>query len=171
MSATPNADNDNTAMLSGNVDDNGNIEVGKNLILKINISDNDNYHNWQQGTLYKLGEMGMYKAEATVKITSIEGYEIKTSQAVFQSKQTIVKFTLNNISESYLDHVKITVGGTTSYIVYTIDKEFYVAMDGFENKTVKLEVEADHVSGYDYTYTKENVTFENGKFYTRTVNL
>lgn len=162
-----------------------NIEADNELTLKIEA--NSNYYTYQKGNLEDIAS-DFYKAEATVEIERITNAygdgsaEIKAKQtARFESKQAIVKFTLldkktSNSTPAGILSMDVVVTDDQSYHIVPSnhsgssqqDNEVYVAMDGFTNKKVTLTV---HANTGDYTYIKENATFENGKFYPVTVKM
>lgn len=176
-------DNGKWAKLEGYL--NG-YSISENDVITLKIEPNDYYN--QKGSLSEIAKE-KYKAEASIEVKSVvynasagEYSEIKTTgPAKFQSKQAIVKFTIEDKNSSnptpsgFLSMV-VTAGEQTytfaknniSWDEGQPDNVFYVAMDAIADKTVTVQVNAN--SG-NYTYTKEHVTFENGKYYPITVKM
>ena len=125
-----------------------------------------------------------------VKVTAVNGTNITTSDATFTSNQAIVRFTFldqnnqpleatnfaisakNNLgTEQVVTKEKITGESSLEHhdelhIRTSLTNVVYVAVQGFSAQEIKLQA----VSGQLYrTYTKSNVTFENGKYYDITV--
>ena len=147
-----------------------NGEIAENDILTLEFL--SEYYDQQEGTLEFIATHSDY-AKAEVRITSISGGSVKTTDAVFENQQAIVKFTLQDMSQNNLNAtlLEVTVDGTT----YTVDPAndattnvFYVAIPGFSNKAITLTAT---VGDDTYTKTFSDKTFNNGQYYTITVGL
>ena len=141
-------------------------EVGADLTLKYR---SDNYLT-QKGTLDYIAANCDY-ALATVRVETVTEKHITTTPALFETQQAIVKFTLQDADGNAVaaSQLLLNNGGTT----YTVNLDsasstVYVALPAFSNQTVTLSATAG-TSYYDLS--KADVTFENGKYYTRTVRL
>lgn len=131
-------------------------------------------YNLQNGTLTgneaSIDKVCDYaEAEVTAKVS---GTSVSSASAVFQSKQAIVKFTLkkaSNNTQLSTRRLNITVAGVTySIIPDASTSELYAALPCISNQTIRLSTNV-----YDefYTYSKSNVTFDNGMFYRINVKM
>lgn len=145
------------------------------------------YYTEQKGTLENISSNYDW-ATTTVEIEKVD---LKTKSIIphdltakFENLQAIVKFTLRwddgNGSLLSINPTALTVSYSESDIAtltsiptetYTTNGNgvLYVAIPGFESKTVTLT--ATTVGSDTYTYTKSGVTFENGKYYDITVKM
>lgn len=111
---------------------------------------------------------------ASATVASVEDGKITVADDVaFQNQQAIVKFTLKNKADGgALSVAKLVVKvGSTEYEVNPAAavSEIFVALPGFSDQTVILTVTTN--GNKTYSYFKPGVTFENGKYYTRSVKL
>ena len=175
-----------------------NLEVGKELRLVYNGSP-INYDN-QLGTLEYISN-NCDGAFATVTVNGISGNTISTTDAEFESLQAIVKFTLLDAANDQpinASQLKISVVIMTEYGAYNgiyvlkRPQESYKFSD--KSITINLASAASEIwaamscvtspsggqsditmiatVGSDtYLYTKSNVTFVDGKFYTINVKM
>lgn len=112
-------------------------------------------------------------AEATVTVESASDGNITTTEAHFVNKQAIVKFTLKDKDNggAALNATLLTVNdGTNTYTVTpaAATDVLFVAIPAISNKSVTLTAT---VGSKTYTYIKNNVTFENGKYYEVSVKM
>lgn len=156
----------------------GTIEAGDNLTLKFC---SPNYTS-QDGTLEYIAANCDY-AEAPITVSTISDGVIKTTgNAIFTNKQAIVKFTLKDKADgtTLLSPSDLTVNdGTndvailsipsTTYTTNESDGVLYVAIPGFNSKTVTLTANVDGDT-YKYT-TPSNVSFANSQYYSVTVKM
>lgn len=124
----------------------------------------------QNGTLESIAVNCDY-ALATVTVETVTGKQITTTPASFETQQAVVKFTLQDDGGNAFaaTQLLLNTGGTT----YTVNLDpasstVYVALPAFSNQTVILTATTG-TSHYDLS--KADVTFECGKFYTRTAKL
>lgn len=141
-------------------------KVGDVLTLKLR---SDSYLT-QKGTLDYIAANCDY-ALATATVETVSGKQITTTPASFVSQQAIVKLTIQDAGGNALavSQLLLNSGGRT----YTVTPDsasstVYVALPAFSNQTVILS--ATTGTSY-YDLSKADVTFENGKYYTRTVRL
>lgn len=140
--------------------------VGDALVLKYRT---DNYTT-QGGTLAYIASHCDH-AVASVIVETVVGMAVTTTDALFQPRQAIVKFSLQNASGLALGASQLLVNsGNSTYTVdlQTASSTVYVALPAFSNQTVTLSA-ATGTSYYDLS--KADVTFENGMFYTITAQL
>ena len=144
--------------------------------LRLRYLSND--YSSQTGTLDYIASHCDY-ATADVKMTAISGSEISTSAATFQNQQAIIKFTVKNYDGSPLTPSDFTVSDGTSTVTLTDipdvtyttngDGVLYVAFPATgSSATITLTATADSKV---YSYTKEDVTFGNGKYYDISVKM
>ncbi len=111
-------------------------------------------------------------ATANATIASVDEGKITVSDAVtFTNQQAIVKFTLKN-GEADLSATKLVVKvGAAEYEVNpaSATNEIYVALPGCSDAGLTLT--ATGSDSKTYSYYRAGVTFENGKYYTRTVKM
>lgn len=124
----------------------------------------------QNGTLDYIGS-NCDCALATVTVETVTGKQITTTPASFVTQQAVVKFILQDDGGNAFaaTQLLLNTGGTT----YTVNLDpasstVYVALPAFSNQTVILTATTG-TSHYDLS--KADVTFECGKFYTRTAKL
>lgn len=144
----------------------GTIEAGDELTLKFCSPD----YAMQDGTLAYIAANCDY-AEATVTVASVEGGRITASDAAFENKQAIVKFTLKNTSNHVISAsaLSVSVGGTIyAAVPASASSELFVALPGISGKAVTLSAK---VGSQWYNKTQSNVTFVNGQYYTVTAKL
>lgn len=144
----------------------GTIEAGDELKLKFCSPD----YAMQAGTLEYIAAHCDY-AEATVTVASVDGGEITASDAAFENKQAIVKFTLKNTRDRaiWASALSVSVGGTIyAAVPASATGELFVALPGISGQAVTLSAKVD---GLWYNKTQANVTFVNGQYYTVTAKL
>ena len=144
----------------------GTIEAGDVLTLKFCSPD----YSMQDGTLAYIAENCDY-AEATVTVASVDGGRITASDAAFENKQAIVKFTLMDAGSNVLNAsvLSVSVGGTIyAAVPASATNEFFVALPGISGQAVTLSAK---VGSQWYNKTQANVTFVNGQYYTVTAKL
>ena len=143
---------------------------GDVLTLKLN---SNNYSD-QRGTLAYIAENCDY-AVATLNVTGVDNGQILSSEggAEFESQQAIVKFSLKNDAGTAINPTSLTVqvGGTPVATVNQIDANsggvLFVAIPAISG-TIDL---AATVGSDTYKYSRENVTFTVGKYYSITVKM
>jgi hypothetical protein len=124
----------------------------------------------QNGTLESIAANCDY-ALATVTVETVTGTQITTTPASFETQQAVVKFTLQDDGENAVAVTQLLLNnGATTYTVNLApaSSTVYVALPAFSNQTVILTATTG-TSHYDLS--KADVTFECGKFYTRTAKL
>lgn len=155
----------------------GIIEPSDVLTLKF-LSPN---YTEQKGTIEYISANCDY-AEASVTVASVSSGNITpTTDAVFENKQAIVKFTLIDKAEgtTLLKPATLTINDGTSDIAtltdipastYTTngDGVLYVAIPGFADKTLTLTAT---IGTKTYSYEKEHATFMNGQYYAITMKM
>ena len=145
-------------------------EAGNVLTLKLN---SNNYSD-QRGTLAYIADNCDY-AVATLHVTGVDNGQILSSEggAEFESQQAIVKFSLKNDAGTAINPTSLTVqvGGTPVATVNQIDANsggvLFVAIPAISG-TIDL---AATVGSDTYKYSRENVTFTAGKYYSITVKM
>ena len=144
----------------------GTIEAGDELKLKFCSPD----YAMQAGTLEYIAANCDY-AEATVTVASVDGGRITASDAAFENKQAIVKFTLKNTRDRaiWASALSVSVGGTIyAAVPASTSSELFVALPGISGQAVTLSAKVDDQW---YNKTQANVTFVNGQYYTVTAKL
>lgn len=156
-------------------------------------------YNGQQGTLTDIAARYDY-ALSDVDVTSISDNTITTSNAVFTNQQAVVKFTLNTKESGSIASIGIVKrlsisaasgklvmartfdgAGVTSWkstygsLTVTLPdasatNEVYVALRNEQEGEDTYTLAAETTDGYIYTYTKDYITFANGKYYDVTLN-
>jgi len=124
----------------------------------------------QNGTLESIAANCDY-ALATVTVETVTGTQITTTPASFETQQAVVKFTLQDDGGNAVAVTQLLLNnGATTYTVNLApaSSTVYVALPAFSNQTVILTATTG-TSHYDLS--KADVTFECGKFYTRTAKL
>ena len=185
---TPNTTGSASTVLTGTITTTG-LSVNNQLTLSFPRT-TINYSG-QDGTLSSIASKYDY-AQANVTIKSINGNNITTSDANFENQQAIVKFTLmdkvkrtaitseyfyiydsENHLVSSISGVNISYGGCTVYKPDgNNDNVYYVALRGVTNSNLTFTSAMMNSQNYThYTYTKENITFEPGKYYEVTMYM
>lgn len=147
----------------------GDIAAGNTLVLSY-LGPN---YNAQDGTLNGIAN-GCDYAVSTVTVNSISGDVINTTTATFDLQQAVVKFTLKDADNAPLNASSLTIriNGQSDIVVTppSATNVLYVALAGVTNKNISMTAV---VNGKIYTYkrTASDVTFENKKYYTRTVKM
>lgn len=157
--------------LSGSIT--GSIAQSDNLTLKF-LSPN---YSSQNGTLAYIAANCDY-AEADVTVASISGGNIRIegASAEFVNKQSIVKFILKNSDGTATlgnpEYLQVSNNsGVDTVLLSNIPAATYstngagivfVAIPGFENKNVTVDA---YLNGSRYSFTKNNITFADGKYY------
>ena len=129
----------------------------------------------QDGTLAYIAANCDY-ATSNVTVKTVANNTITTeAHANFVNQQAIVKFTLKNDAAQpaaiNLSQLTIKVSGSASDVTVTpasAASELYVALPAVANGSIELIGTA---APKTYTYARNSVTFENGKFYPITVNM
>ena len=118
----------------------------------------------QNGTIEHIAANCDY-ATATVTAT-VSGSAVTATDANFENKQAIVKFSLTDKkTTSAISATQLVVNdGTTDYTITpaSATSEIYVALPGFSGQTVTLTATA---GGNTYFYEKTGVSFTNGQYY------
>jgi len=118
----------------------------------------------QNGTIEHIAANCDY-ATATVTAT-VSGSAVTATDANFENKQAIVKFSLTDkTTTSAISATQLVVNdGTTDYTITpaSATSEIYVALPGFSGQTVTLTATA---GGNTYSYEKTGVSFTNGQYY------
>ena len=148
-------------------------------------------YSGQDGTLSNIANKYDY-AHANVTIKSINGNNITTSDASFDNQQAIVKFTLmDKVKRTAITSECFFIRDSENHLVYSVsngnisygsctvykpdgsnDNVYYVALRGVTNSNLTFESAMWNSKNYThYTYTKENVTFEPGKYYEVTMYM
>ena len=155
----------------------GTIENGDVLKLKF-LSDN---YSGQNGTLEYIASHCDY-AEATVTVTDASTSSVTTSDADFENKQAIIKFTLKKSDGTALpsnpEALRVSDGTNTIVMTGIPGSTYsngnngtgvlYVAMPGFTDKTVIVDAYCNEKL---YTYSKADVSFANSSYYAITVKM
>ena len=124
----------------------------------------------QGGTLEYIAANCDY-ATASVTVVGIDGTDVTTTGAVFENQQSIVKFTLQDNSNAAISATELIVvadGNTYSIQTTPATNEFFVALPSFSNKTI--QVTAANETNI-YTFIREGITIESGKYYTLTTQM
>ena len=138
-------------------------------------------YSTQDGTLEYIASHCDY-AEATVTVSDASTPSVTTTDASFENRQAIIKFTLKKSDGSALpcNPEALRVSDGTNAIVMTGipgstysngnngDGVLYVAMPGFSDKTVIIDAYCNEKL---YTYTRANVSFANSSYYAITVKM
>lgn len=118
----------------------------------------------QNGTIEHIAANCDY-ATATVTAT-VSGSAVTATDANFENKQAIVKFSLTDkTTTSAISASQLVINdGTTDYTITpaSATSEIYVALPGFSGQTVTLTATA---GGNTYSYEKTGVSFTNGQYY------
>ena len=164
-----------TTVFEGTVS--GNINLGDILVLRYLTR---NYEN-QDGTLEGLAKQCDY-ACAQVEVTGIdsEAKTISTEQANFEKVQAVVKFSITNRKENP-EAVNVKSFSGTCKLPFsefpisihvtpqTPTNELYVAIPPLWNLDITFEAEG--ADGYAYRLIVPEVSFEEGLYYRRTLQM
>jgi len=185
---TPNTTGSASTVLTGTITTTG-LSVNDQLTLSFPRT-TINYSG-QDGTLSSIASKYDY-AQANVTIKSINGNSITTSNASFDNQQAIVKFTLmDKVKRTAITSECFFIRDSENHLVYSVsngnisygsctvykpdgsnDNVYYVALRGVTNSNLTFESAMWNSENYtQYTYTKENVTFEPGKYYEVTMYM
>ncbi len=162
---TPQEDNVSHTLLKGEVSD---VAVDDELTLKFLSPD----YATQDGTLDYIAANCDY-ATASVTVLGIDGTDVTTTGADFENQQSIVKFTLqdknnSNAAISATEMMVVADGNTYAIHSATVSNEFFVALPSFSEK----DIEVTAFNGSDiYSFVKESITIERGKYYTLTMQM
>ena len=169
----------NSCLLTGEITASPKPAVGSDLeLVYYGHAVQDGNFKEQDGTLQTISDY-YDEARANVRVKEISGNNIITTHADFVNQQAIVKFTLMDKETSQLltpssfnVEGKISLSGLTAstYSTNGGNGVLFVAIPGFEGKTLTITADADAPSK-TYTYTKSGVTFVNGKYYEITVKM
>lgn len=129
---------------------------------KLTLKFNETDYSGQDGELATIASTYDYATvTVTVKSVSADGnITIEESAANFENQQAIVKFMLSsegaaiNATSLKVNDLTITPASATN--------EVFVAIPGVNEQNINLTV---YDGTFSYTYTKNNATFENGKYY------
>lgn len=148
---------------------------GDKLTLVFPRTDRD--YTGQKGTLEDIETKYDY-ATASVTVQDINGSSASTTQATFENKQAIVRFTLkygsNDLNVSSLTIAAdglLKTESTTGPITITptpATNVIYAALSGVNGKVTITATDGSH--NYFYT-TSDSKTFTNGNFYSITVKM
>ena len=145
----------------------GTIEDGDKLLLKF-LSPS---YSSQDGTLAYIATHCDY-AEDTVTVTDASSSSVTTTDAEFENKQAIVKFTLNNkANDAAISATSLHfTDGTNTYTIKpaSANSVLYAAIPGFSGRDIKLLAT---VGTTIYHYEKANVTFADGSYYEIAVKM
>ena len=139
------------------------IATGDDLVMKFRTPD----YTAQDGTLAGIASSCDY-AEAEVTVASVDGSGniTTTADALFKSKQAIVKFTLQDEAANLLSATRLTVkvSGMSDIVVTpsTATSELFVAVPGVDGKDINLYAV---VGGNSFRCKKSGATLENSKYY------
>ena len=150
--------------LTGNIE--GTIAVGDELELRFCSPDYSN----QEGTIEYIAANCDY-ATARINVSEINGTRITASDASFENKQAIVKFSLQDKSGNSLVSNRLTISdGSNTFTVAptSATNVVYVALPDITSKNLTIEA----YEGTDaYKYEKSGVSLLNGKYYEITVKM
>ena len=155
----------------------GNFNQGDILLLQFLAPD----YMMQDGTLEGLAAQCDY-ATSQVEVTAIdpEAKTISTEQANFEKMQAVVKFNITN-RKNPVEPVKVTSfmgygklsGQEIPFGIYVkpaaATDEFYVGIPYIKN--LKITFEAAGEDGFDYRLIVPEVSFEEGLYYRRQLNM
>ena len=149
----------------------------------------------QDGTLEKIATDYDYCStpaliKNAVKVTAFDGTNITTDPVTFTNDQAIVRFTLTDLYGDPFYPTSLTISAKSTFGEALVTSEgltgsgasaatgpltinldgntnvVYAALRGFTDMDVTLTANAGK-----YTYTRSNVTFDNGKYYTINVKM
>ena len=119
----------------------------------------------------KKGQEKQKRTTASVTVLGINGTDVTTTGAIFENQQAIVKFTMQNASNTAITAKEIiVVAGGKTYAIHsaTAVGEFFVALPSFSEKDIQVTA----ANGSDiYTFVKEDITIASGKYYTLTMQM
>ena len=139
----------------------------------------------QDGTLETIQNYYDY-LHANVTISSVDGTSVTTSDAVFVNDRAIVRFTLKDddgtpITPTYVSVTATPTGYTPDYPIAFSDFAstyasngdcFFVAIGGLSGGDFSGDITINATAPYgEYAYTKSNVSFTAGKFYSVSVKM
>jgi len=144
----------------------GTIENGDKLTLKFlspNYSEQDGTLTGSANSIDKVCDY----AEASVEVSGVTSSVITTTDASFENRQAIVKFSLVDEADgtSSLNATQLTVtadGATYTVTPASASSVLYVAVPSITGKSVAL---AASVGFYRYVYERPSATFAEGKYY------
>lgn len=180
-----------TTTLSGSIT--GTVNKGDELLLCFPhcAFEYTNQQGRLNGTTHNIEDKNDFcSATVTVADVSDGGQITTTGKATFENQQAIVCFTLTEAStgdpiipatleigtdkDIPLNYNMISGSSTTGRSLTitngTGSNVIYAALRGFTDTNVTLTAHG-HLSNVNYIYTKENVTFEHGKYYTVNVSM
>jgi len=155
------------------------IGTPHNLTLQFPRSGELNYAG-QTGTLADIAANYDYAIATNVRFDIKDDHIEGVNPAKFVNQQAIVKFTLTDKADgtTKLSPTALTIAAGDDTVTlsdipsdtYTTNGEgvLFVAIRGFNDHEVTLTAT---VGSDTYTFTKENVTFENGKYYEINVKM
>ena len=149
------------------------FQPGWRLLLEFNgsIGDDGSGIPGQDGTLETLANYYDI-ASATVDVTDVSGTTVFTSPAVFENHNAIVRFILKDKSgNTPVNVTQITVSydtNTTTITAAAATDVFWVALPGFDNKTLHLTATDGN---NEYEYERSGLSLESGRFYDAKVKL
>ena len=187
---SPSTPGSSSATLSGSIS--GTVNPGDELILALHATNSFIFpYDGQKGFLDHLQRYDF--CSATVTAASVSGGEITTSPAILVNPQAIVRFNLydengqpivpNSLEITSdkpftLKHDLKTGVDTEQTRALTIEQKndwgveltntYYAALRGISDSHITLIAHGDQTS---YIYTRENVTFEGGKYYVVNVRM
>ena len=150
------------------------------LNLHFPCKEKPDYSTGQKGTLEDIAKNYDYAIATAVQYHIQNNQIIGSTYADFVNQQAIVKFTLKDKAESstLLNPTELTVAygdqsiklNNIPYATYTTNGNgvLFVAIPGFSGQTVTLTAT---VGNDTYTFTKDNVTFENSNYYEINVKM
>ena len=162
---------------SGSIDDI--IGTPHTLTLQFPRSGTPDYTG-QKGTLSDIAEKYDYAIATDVRFDIKDDHIEGVIPAVFINQQAIVRFNLIDKTDgtTMLSPTALTISYDTENITLTDipaatyatngDGVLFVAIPGLSNKDMTLTAS---VGSDTYTFTKRNVTFENGQYYEITVKM
>lgn len=192
---TPAASTTGSTTLTGKLTNKNNIpDMGEALTLYY-PDRTVNYAN-QTGTLADVEARDYSTAEVTVTGVDAEAKTISASAATFSAHQAVVKFTLQDVHGTAINATSLTISTDDTKIVtrrdqpssynptdkwstikgtsltitpVTATSELWVAFSS-DNAAINLTLSAI-VGGVTFSYTRQNVTFTDGKYYEITVKM
>ena len=175
--------NEANAQLSGTLSD-ITINAGDDLTLQFPRQDID--YTGQIGTIEDIAAKYDY-ATATARVTGVSDGNISANPVSFDNQQAIVKFTLNKYNGEAIDLTSLTISSANNKIVQSIAEpsgtiqygsititpteatnEVFVAIRQSEADDITLTASD---GTYTYLFTKENMLFDAGKYYSVTVKM
>ena len=159
----------------------GDLNVNDNLTLKYLSADYNSQDGTLTGTAKSIDKVCDYSV-ATVKVTSIAGGNISTTNANFANQQAVIKFTLKNADGSALpsNPTAFTMSDGTSTVTLTsIPDATYTTNGGtgvlyvaFPASGASATISLEATVGSDtYAFEKTGIIFTNSKYYGVTVKM